>query len=216
MTPGFFPSRGCGITGRCLILPIGHSTCRCLEIRGHGGRERGLLAALGTGIITALPLLALLLVFFPGTSWSQLGPHDWIKLSWSVPLLPGLVKWLTGFAPQNQFYLLPVLVVAAVIAFREKNPWRAAGLFFFTVFIFSPANHAWYFTWFIAVAACRPDFGWSARLVGVSAFTYFWVLYVNATQGAWVLSPSLTALLWLPFVLPPLLAVGWRWLRPVN
>ena len=169
-------------------------------------RERGFFAAMWTGALTALPMTALLLTFFPGTSWQQLGPHDWIKLSWSAPLLPGLIKWLTGFAPPNQFYLLPVLVAAVVIAIREANSWRAAVFFFFIVLIFSPANHAWYFTWFVAVAACLPVFGWSARLVGISAFAYFWVLYVDATRGVWVLSPPLTALLWLPFILPPLLA----------
>lgn len=169
-------------------------------------RERGLRTACLTGILALLPMLSVLLIFFPGTSWQQLGPHDWITYSWSAPLLPGLIKWLTGFAPHNQFYLLPVLVVAAVISMRVKDPWRAAALFFFAVLVLSPANHGWYFTWFIAVAACLTVFGWSARLAGISAFAYFWVLHVNATQGAWVLSPQLSTLLWLPFILPALLA----------
>ena len=106
-------------------------------------RERGLRGAAWTGILSALPVLSLLLVFFPGTSWQQLGPHDWITYSRSASLLPGLIARLTGFAPHNQFYLLPVLVVTAVIALRERSPWRAAALFFFAVLIFSPANHGW-------------------------------------------------------------------------
>ena len=173
-------------------------------------REHGLGAALWTGILTALPMTVLLLMFFPGTSWNQLGPHDWITFSWSAPLLPGLIKWLTGFAPHNQFYLLPVMVVAAVIAIRVKEPWRAAAMFFFSVLVLSPANHGWYFSWFIAVAACVPVFGWSARLVGISAFAYFWILHVNATLGVWGLSPAISTGLWLPFVLPALLAVKLR------
>ncbi len=170
-------------------------------------RERGFRAALWTGILTALPMTVLLLMFFPGTSWNQLGPHDWITFSWSAPLLPGLIKWLTGFAPHNQFYLLPVLIVAAVIAIRVKEPWRATAIFFFSVLVLSPANHGWYFSWFIAVAACVPVFGWSARLVGLSGFAYFWVLHVNVTQSVWMLSPPLSTLLWLPFILPLLLAM---------
>jgi len=89
-------------------------------------------------------------------------------------------------------------------------------MFFFSVLVLSPANHGWYFTWFIAVAACLPVFGWSARLVGLSAFAYFWILHVNATQGVWELSPQLAALLWLPFMLPTLLAAGWHCPRPAN
>ena len=165
-------------------------------------RERGFGFAAWTGILAAMPMVLLLLVFFPGTAWNQLGPHDWITHSWSVPLIPGLVKWLTGFAPGNQFYLVPVLLAAIVIAIQQKDCWLAAAWFFFSVLILSPANHGWYFTWFIAVAVAAPRLGWSARLVGLSAFTYFWVLHVNATQGVWKLSPSLTILLWLPFVLP--------------
>ena len=118
-----------------------------------------------------------------------------------------LLTWLTGFAPNNQFYLLPVLFVAAVIAFRVAEPWRAAVLFFFAVLVLSTANHGWYFTWFIAVAACLPIFGWSARLVGISAFAYFWISQVNVTQGVWELSPAISMVFWLPFVLPALLAV---------
>ncbi len=173
-------------------------------------RERGLWAALWTGILTTLPMTVLLLMFFPGTSWHQLGPHDWITFSWSAPLLPGLIKWLTGFAPHNQFYLLPVLVVAAAIAMRVKEPWRATAMFFFSVLVLSPANHGWYFTWFIAAAACVPFLGWSARLVGLSGFAYFWVLHVNTTQGIWGLSPAISTVLWLPFVLPALRAVKLR------
>jgi hypothetical protein len=170
-------------------------------------RERGFFAAIGTAILAALPMVALLLLFFPATTWSQLGPHDWIALSWSVPLVPGLIKGLTGFAPHNQFYLLPVLAVAAVIALLQKDGWRAAAWFFFAVLVLSPANHAWYFTWFIAVAVALPKTGWSARLAGISVFTYFWVVHVNATQGVWKLSPLLATWLWVPFILPPLLAV---------
>lgn len=173
-------------------------------------RERGLRAALWMGILTALPMTVLLLTLFSGTSWQQLGPHDWITFSWSAPLLPGLIKWLTGFAPHNQFYLLPVLIVAAAIAIRVKEPWRAATMFFFAVLILSPANHGWYFTWFIAVAACLPVLDWSARLVGISAFAYFWILHVNVTQGVWELSPAISMVFWLPFVLPALLAVKLR------
>jgi hypothetical protein len=170
-------------------------------------REGGLRGAVWTGILSALPVLSLLLVFFPGTSWQQLGPHDWIAYSRSASLLPSLIAWLTGFAPHNQFYLLPILVVAAFIAIRVEDPWRAAALFFFGVLIFSPANHGWYFTWFIAVAACLPVFSWSTRLVGVSAFAYFWVLHVNATQGVWELPPGFAVLLWLPFISPTVLTL---------
>lgn len=169
-------------------------------------RERGLRGAVWTGILSALPVLSLLLLFFPGTSWQQLGPHDWITYSRSASLLPSLVAWLTGFAPHNQFYLLPILIVAAVIAIWETDPWRAAAWFFFSVLVLSPANHGWYFTWFIAVATCVPVLDWSARLVGLSAFAYFWVLHVNATQGVWELPPQLAAFLWLPFIAPGLLA----------
>lgn len=167
-------------------------------------RERGFYPALWTGIMAAVPMLVLLLVFFPGTSWEQLGPHDWIEHSWSIPLIPGLLKWLTGFTPHNQFYLLPVLLVAGLIAIRQRNSWHDAAWFFFSMMVLSPANHAWYFTWFIAVAAGVPVLGWSARLIGLSGFVYFWVLHVNATQGVWRLNYQLSTLLWLPFILPAL------------
>ncbi|MBU6409316.1 MAG: glycosyltransferase family 2 protein, partial [Verrucomicrobia bacterium] len=73
-------------------------------------RERGLWQALLTGTFAALPMAATLLVFFPGTAFHQLGPHDWMTYSWSVPLLPGLIKWLTVFSPHDEFWLLPVLI----------------------------------------------------------------------------------------------------------
>src|SRR5690242_1423447 len=55
-------------------------------------RRFGFRAVIATGILTALPTAASLLIFFHGTTWQQLGPHDWITYSWSVPLIPGLVK----------------------------------------------------------------------------------------------------------------------------
>lgn len=169
-------------------------------------RDHGLRPALRTGTLAALPMVALLAIMFPGTGWQQLGPHDWITYSWSMPLVPGDVKWLTGIKPHDQIYLLPLLCVAAVIGWRMTDAWRATAVFFFSLLVLTPAIQGWYFTWFIAVAACVPLFHWSARLVGLSGFAYFWVLYVDATQGVWKLSPQLTIVLWLPFVLPVLLA----------
>lgn len=173
----------------------------------RAGRKRGLLGVVWTGVLSALPVLSVLLVFFPGTSWQQLGPHDWIAYSRSASLLPGLIAWLTGFTPHNQLFLLPLLLVAAAIAIWQANPWRAAATFFFSVLILSPANHGWYFTWFIAVAGCVSIFGWSARLAGISAFAYFWVLHVNAILGVWELPSQVAVFLWLPFVVPAILAL---------
>lgn len=169
-------------------------------------RDHGLRRAFWTGTLAALPMIGSLAIFFPGTRWQQLGPHDWITYSWSMPLVPGLMRWLTGVKPHDQIYLLPLLGVAVVIALTVSKPWSAAAALFFSVLALSPAIHEWYFTWFIAVAACVPVFHWSARLVGLSGLAYFWVLYVDATRGVWKLSPELTVLLWLPFVLPVLLA----------
>jgi hypothetical protein len=170
-------------------------------------RELGVRRALSTGILIAAPMIALLWALFPGTSWQQLGSQDWITNSWSAPLLPGVVSWLLGFRFYTHFYLLPVLLVAAVIALRISNPWSAAAVFFFSALALSPAIHVWYFTWFVVVAASVPYFRRSARLVGISGFVYFWISYGNATQGVWKLSPQLTTLLWLPFVVPVLLPV---------
>lgn len=170
-------------------------------------RDHGLRRAFWTGTLAALPMVALLAIIFPGTRWQQLGPPDWITYSWSMPLVPGLVSWVTGIKPHGQIYLLPLLCVAAVIAWRVTGAWRAAAALFFSLLVLTPAVQGWYFTWFIAVAMCVPVFDWSARLVGLSGFVYFWVYYVDATQGVWKLSPQLTILLWLPFVLPVLLVV---------
>lgn len=172
-------------------------------------RKFGFRTIFATGILAALPTAASLLIFFQGTTWQQLGPHDWITYSWSTPLIPGLIKWLVGFAPHDQFWLWPILCVAIAIAFSETDPWRAAAKFFFAVLILSPAIHGWYFTWFIAVAVCLPIFSWSARLIGIFGFTYFWLQHVNATRRVWMLSPQLTALLWLPFILPSI----WTFVR---
>ncbi|TAM83392.1 MAG: glycosyltransferase family 2 protein [Acidobacteria bacterium] len=161
-------------------------------------RDHGLRPALWTGTLAALPMVAPLAIIFPGTRWHQLGPHDWVTYSWSMPLVPGAVRWLTGIKPHDQIYLLPLLCVAAVIAWRVTDAWRAAAISFFSLLVLTPAIQGWYFTWFIAVAACVPVFHWSARLVGLSGFVYFWVLYVDATQAVWKLSPQLTMLLWLP------------------
>lgn len=177
---------------------------------------KGLRGFVGAGVLIGLPLALCWVVFFPDTAWHQLGPHHWVTWARSTQCLPWLVESLIGgnLHVSNQIYLLPALPLALWIAWNVANPFQAAAWFFFGLLILSPAVHGWYFTWFIAVAA--PLGSWSARLVGISGFAYFWVLQNQEETGVWDIQPAVRALLWLPLILPmlPLLKSGLR--RPES
>ncbi len=165
-------------------------------------KRSGVKSVLLTGVAFAAPLALSWGLFFPGTAWRELGPHDWVTFSKSAQCVPWLVEQWMGYAFPNQLWLLPVLGVAIWLALRSADSLRTAERFFFWVLVLSPAIHGWYLTWFIAAAAtqCR----WSARMAGLSGFAYFWLQHVNATQGVWEISLPVRLALWLPILLPAL------------
>lgn len=171
----------------------------------RAARIKGVRGVFGMGALMSLPLVVSWGLFYADTSWHQLGPHHWVTWARSTQCLPWLLEVMSNglFNPPNQFYIVPTLALALWTAWRFQDPMRAAAWFFFGVLVMSPTVHGWYFTWFIAVAA--PLCSWSARLVGISGFAYFWVLHMEATQGVWDISPTVRALLWLPLILPMLL-----------
>ncbi len=156
-----------------------------------------------TSICLAAPLLLSWGVFYSGTAWHQLGPRDWITFSRSAQCLPWFVEKLTDFAPGNQFYMIPALLVGGFLALREKLSERVVTWFFFWVLLLSPAIHGWYFTWFIAAGIFVNS--WSARLIGLSGFAYFMAVHNNATRGVWEINDATRLLLWLPMIIPTVL-----------
>lgn len=171
----------------------------------RASRIKGVRGVVTMGALMSLPLVASWSLLYSDASWHQLGPHHWVTWARSTQCLPWLLEAMTGglFNPPNQFYILPSLALALWTARKLHDPMQAAAWFFFGLLVISPAVHGWYFTWFIAVAA--PMCSWSARLIGISGFAYFWVLHHEANTGIWDISPEVRAMLWLPFILPMLL-----------
>jgi hypothetical protein len=71
--------------------------------------------------------------------------------------------------------------------------------YFFTLLIFSPIVHAWYFTWLVPWAVVTRN--WGVRLVSISAFLYFALKERQALGfNDWMLTLPERLGLWLPLV----------------
>ncbi len=131
----------------------------------------------------------------------QLHPPLFSQYARSAEFLPGIIGvfWEQS-RYHNQWFAIPLAVFWTVIILRVVRFERAVEWIFFSIFIFSPMMHAWYFTWIIPFAVMTRNSGTLA--VSASAFVYFLLhLRIDLPVGNWVLTPLETALLWLPFVI---------------
>ena len=115
-------------------------------------------------LLFVLPPLAAHFFLFPDTSINQLIPKTWVKEARSTDFFIRfledqkiIVQQIT--LPKDQriphiSYLLPAALASLLLPIHCRQiPWLR---FFGTLLCYyyaSPLIHAWYFTWFIAIAA---------------------------------------------------------------
>jgi glycosyltransferase involved in cell wall biosynthesis len=166
------------------------------------GFPRAVLA----GIISSLPFLVALWITCYGVSWLQLIPEDFAMYARSAEFIPGIVEqFWEASARMNWIYTIPLALVSLVLIFRCRRWVTMSEWFFFSLLVLSPAVHAWYFTWLIPLAVASRNLG--IRLLSISGFIYFIMQERTAlwTKGSgsdnpWHLTPTESALLWLPFI----------------
>ncbi len=170
-------------------------------------RRDGWRAAGTAAILMALPLLASVAVFWGTFGVHPLSPGEFSQFARSAELIPRLVEeyWPKSIK-QNSIFVWPF---AAIILWRL---WRARSLrafgeeAFLATYIFSPVIHAWYFAWTLPFAVASRNLG--LRLIGISAFVYFWLEYRQATSVTrWRQTPEEVLWMWTPLV------AGFAWSR---
>lgn len=170
--------------------------------RRDGWRVTGAAAGL-----MAIPLLASIAVFWGTFGVHPLSPAEFSQFARSAELVPRLVEeYWPKTIKQNSLFVWPF---AAVILWRL---WRARSLrafgeeAFLAAYIFSPVIHAWYFAWTLPFAVASRNLG--LRLIGISAFVYFWLEYRQAVSVAqWRQTPAEALWMWTP------LLAGFAWSR---
>jgi glycosyltransferase involved in cell wall biosynthesis len=149
-----------------------------------------------------------------GWFWAEFGgggawwPEEFVAKARGTDLAPWLVSlWLPETVGHNGWILKAFAPVAAVIFLATRRAATFGELWFTALLVFSPSNHAWYFTWVMPFAAATGNLG--ARLLGVSGFVYFWVWVTLGETGRWEQTVWERLWLWGPF----LAGCAWSWTR---
>jgi hypothetical protein len=176
-------------------------------------RDRRFSLGMECAILAVLPTLLGLWAAGLWMPFQDLVPKDFALYARSAEFIPRLVAsvWEES-SRMNWIFILPLGLATLALVWRCRSWTAMAEGFFFSLFILSPAVHAWYFLWIIPFAAATRN--WGTRLVSITAFTYFILqertaTYVEEAPNPWVLTPLETAFLWGPFVA----GFTWTWWR---
>ncbi|MGF1678172.1 MAG: glycosyltransferase [Candidatus Methylacidiphilales bacterium] len=173
--------------------------------------DLGWRRAIAFSIFSALPFLVALIAVCRGVPWAELIPHEFAMYARSAEFFPRIIEaFWPASARMNWLYLIPLGIAALVIVFRVCSFQRAAEQLFFWIFLFSPAVHAWYFTWLVPFAVKSRHLG--LVMVSLSSFIYFILqertaTWVQGDANPWRLDLLEWLLMWAPFVL------GWLWME---
>lgn len=141
-----------------------------------------------------------------GAAW---WPGEFVAKARGMDLVPWLVglRWPASLE-SNGWIPFALAPAAAWVFFRARSAAGFAEGWLALLLIFSPSNHAWYFTWLAPLAAATGNLG--TRLISLSAFVYFQVWQTLAETGRWEQSPVERLVLWAPF----LIGLVWSLARP--
>ncbi|BAU64806.1 glycosyl transferase, group 2 family protein [Stanieria sp. NIES-3757] len=123
----------------------------------------------------------------------------------SADLLPYILDKIgQPFLKTKSIVMIALGCVGIWLLWKKKTFRQFAEGYLFTLLIFSPLIHSWYFTWIIPFAVPTQNLG--VRLVSISAFIYFVLPYRQALGDRnWQLNEVETFWLWFPFVM----GYGW-------
>ena len=124
----------------------------------------------------------------------------------SAEFIPRLLASWHYSTTTNSIFALPLGLFTAWLCLRVRDFQQMAIAFFAALLLISPIIHGWYFTWIVPFAVGTNN--WGVRLVSISAFIYFVLLYREASGNHnWQLTNPETWILWLPFVF----GLGWSY-----
>jgi glycosyltransferase involved in cell wall biosynthesis len=168
--------------------------------------ERATLARAARGLAWAALPLGVGLAWFH-LRYGRVGPlmpGDFVEVARGMDVLPWLVSLVSPASlGSNAWVALAFAPVAGMILLRARSWVTMAEAYFIALLLFSPSNHAWYFTWLMPLAVATRHLG--SRWLAVSGLAYFWVWDGVAHGGGWQQSGWDRALVWLPFF------AGWAW-----
>ena len=131
-------------------------------------------------------------------------PGDFVEVARGMDVAPWLIGLFSSASTRSNAWVALVFApVAGMILLRARSWVTMAEAYFIALLLFSPSNHAWYFTWLMPLAVATRHLG--SRWLAVSGLAYFWVWDGVAHGGGWQQSGWDRALVWLPFF------AGWAW-----
>jgi hypothetical protein len=164
-----------------------------------------------TILLTALPLLITTPPFCTTTACPLIPVQSsFVVEARSADLIPHLLTLIwPASRHQNWIFALPLILITGLLILRCQRFSTFAEGYFFSLFCLSPVIHAWYFTWMIPFAVASGN--WGTRLLSASGFVYFLLPYRQFTgleTERWFLSDGERVILWLPFIVGYLRAMG--------
>ncbi|MEM6502750.1 MAG: glycosyltransferase [Cyanobacteria bacterium P01_C01_bin.89] len=157
------------------------------------------LIILGLGV---LPFLLTGLSFCSAESCTFLPlGSSFISNGRSAQLIP---YWVSVIFPSttaegtNKYYAIPLAIAILFLLKKCRKFATFAESYLFTLLIFSPIIHIWYFSWIVPFSTFNRNLG--IRLMSVSSFMYFLLQLNTLTDKNWTYSPIERMLMWAPFV----------------
>ena len=133
-------------------------------------------------------------------------PAEFVQVARGMEVVPWLAAriWPESYF-SNGWIGWAFLPVGAWVFFRARD-WRDfVESYLVMLLLFSPSNHAWYFTWLMPWAVASRNLG--TRWLAVSGFAYFWVWDGVAREAEWTQTTAERAWVWGP------LLVGFAWTK---
>ncbi|MGD1854719.1 MAG: glycosyltransferase family 2 protein [Leptolyngbyaceae cyanobacterium] len=187
---------GISIAVKWISLPI------LAFIVWHALRRRRIGIALSSTLLGVLPVMLTAIPFCRpascplvrfGSSFvvngrsAELIPY-WVGQIWEPSRL---ANWLYAFP----LALVVVWLLLRATSFHKFTEWYLIGLM-----VISPIVHFWYLSWLMPFLVVSRNLG--IRLISLSAYGYFTLLYMSAAGDySWTLPELQRHLLWWPFVL---------------
>ncbi|MEM9771132.1 MAG: hypothetical protein AAF889_05970, partial [Cyanobacteria bacterium P01_D01_bin.73] len=142
--------------------------------------------------------------FLPlGSSFISNGRSSQLIPYWISVIFPG-----TTAEGSNKYYAIPLAIAIVFLLSKCRKFATFAESYLFTLLIFSPIIHIWYFSWIAPFATFSRNLG--IRLMSISSFMYFLLQLNTLTDKNWTYTPTERMLMWLPFV------IGFLWTKLVE
>ncbi|ESA36788.1 glycosyl transferase [Leptolyngbya sp. Heron Island J] len=168
----------------------------------HAIRRKRIGIAVLSGIMGLLPMVLAAIPYCSLTSCPLVQVNSsFVVTGRSAELIPHIVgQFWDPSRSANWLYAFPLALVVVWLLLRASTFHKFTEWYLIGLMVISPIVHFWYLSWLMPFLVLSRNLG--LRLISLSAYTYFTLLYMaSAGNYSWLLPAAQRHILWWPFIL---------------